>query len=81
MAGVTSLPDIYEALRPSQIIQSEDKVSQLTQMFENDYINSFTLALEVVKLFNLSSGVTIEDDLADKILNIIDVGKQLGETF
>ena len=44
-------------------------------MFENDCINSFTLALEVVKLFNLSSGVTIEDDLADKILNIIDVGK------
>ena len=81
MAGVTSSADIYKALRPSQIIKSEDKVSRLVQILESDYINPFSVTLEAIKLFNLSSGVAVEDDLADKILNIIDIGKSLAETF
>ena len=48
---------------------------------ENDYVNLFTVTLEATKLFNLSSGVAVEDDLADQILNIIDIGKSLTETF
>ena len=81
MAYVTSSADIYKALRPSQIIKSEDKVSRLVQILENDYINPFSVTLEATKLFNLSSGVAVEDDLADQILNIIDIGKSLAETF
>ena len=48
---------------------------------ENDYINPFSVTLEATKLFNLSSGVAVEDHLADQILNIIDIGKSLAETF
>ena len=77
MADVTSSADIFKALRPPQIIKSEDKVSRLVQILENAYINPFSLTHEATKLFNLSSGVTVEDELADKILNIIDVGKSL----
>ena len=43
MADVTSSADIYKALRPSQIIKSEDKASRLVQISENNYINSFSL--------------------------------------
>ena len=76
MAGVTSSADIYKALRTSQIIKSEDKVSRLVHILENDYINPFSVNLEATKLFNLSSAVAVEDDLADKILNIIDIGNR-----
>ena len=79
MAGVTSSVDIYKALRPSQIIKSEDKISRLVQILENDYINICSVTLEATKLFSLSFDVAVEDDLADKIVNIIDVGKLLAE--
>ena len=81
MAGVTNLADIYKALGPSQIIKSEDTVSRLVKILVNDYINPFSDTLEATELFNLSSGFAVEDGLADKILNIIDVGKLLPETF
>ena len=81
MAGFSSSGDFYKALRPSQIIKSEDKVSQLVQILENGYINPFSLTLEATKLFSLSSAVAVEEELADKILNITDVGKSLAETF
>ena len=79
MAGVTSSADIYKALRA--IIKSEDYVSRLVQILENDHINPFSVTLEATKLFSLSSSVAFEDDLADQILNIIDIGKSLAETF
>ena len=75
MAGVTSLADIFKALRPSKIIKSENKVSRLVPILENNYINTFNVTLEATKLFHLSSGVAVKDGLADKILNIIDVSK------
>ena len=46
MAGVTGSADIYKALQTSQIIKSEDKVSWLVQILENDYINPFTATHE-----------------------------------
>ena len=80
MTGVTSSVDIYKALRSSQIITSEGKVSQPVQILENDYINPFSITLKATKLFNLSSGAAVEDHLAEKILRIIDAGRSLAET-
>ena len=80
MAGVTSSVDIYKALRSSQIITSEGKVSQPVQILENDYIDPFSITLKATKLFNLSSGAAVEDHLAEKILRIIDAGRSLAET-
>ena len=45
------------------------------QILENDCTNLFSVTREATKLFNLSSGVAVEDDLGDKILNITDGGK------
>ena len=81
MAGVTSSVDIYKELRPSQIIKSEDKVSQPVQILGNYYINPFSITFKTTKLFNLSSGAAVEDHLAEKILKITDVGRSLVETF
>ena len=81
MAVVWSSSDVYKALRSSQIINSEDKVSWLVQILDNDYVNPVSVTLEETKLFSLGSGVAVEDDLADKTLNIIDVGESLSKTF
>ena len=70
MAIVTSSVDIYKALCPSQVIKSEDKVSQPVQILGNYYINTFSITLKTTKLFNLSSGAAVEDHLAEKILKI-----------
>ena len=81
MAVVWSSSDVYKALRSSQIINSEDKVSWLVQILGNDYVNPVSVTLEETKLFSLGSGVAVEDDLTDKTLNIIDVGESLSKTF
>ena len=81
MAVVWSSSDVYKALRSSQIINSEDKVSWLVQILDNDYVNPVSVTLEETKLFSLGSGVAVEDDLTDKTLNIIDVGESLSKTF
>ena len=81
MAVVWSSSDVYKALRSSQIINSEDKVSWLVQILDNDYVNPVSVTLEETKLFSLGSGVAVEDDLADKTLNIIEVGESLSKTF
>ena len=81
MPVVWSSSDVYKALRSSQIINSEDKVSWLVQILDNDYVNPVSVTLEETKLFSLGSGVAVEDDLADKTLNIIDVGESLSKTF
>ena len=81
MAVVWSSSDVYKALRSSQIINSEDKVSWLVQILDNDYVNPVSVTLEETKLFSLGSGVAVEDDLADKTLNITDVGESLSKTF
>ena len=81
MAVVWSSSDVYKALRSSQIINSEEKVSWLVQILDNDYVNPVSVTLEETKLFSLGSGVAVEDDLADKTLNIIDVGESLSKTF
>ena len=81
MAGVTTSVGIHTALRPSQIIKSEGKVSQSVQILENYYIKPFSLILKVTNIFNLRSGATVQDHLAEKSARIVDVSRSLAETF
>ena len=45
------------------------------RILESDCINLFSITRKATKLFNLSSGVAVEDDLGDKTRNITDGGK------
>ena len=52
-------------------------------MLRNEYINPFGLLDECDndRLLNLSSGVPVNDDLANGILSIISVGEKLAGDF
>ena len=68
-------------MRPKQINISEEKVSQVTKIFEREYENSFGIHVDTEKLVNISSGETLDDDVTESILNMIDVGKSIMEDF
>ena len=72
---------LCKSMRPKQINISEEKVSQVTKIFEQEYENPFGIHDDTEKLVNISSGEALDDDITESILNMIDVGKSLMEDF
>ena len=68
-------------MRPKQINISEVKVLQVTKIFEQEYKNPFGIHVDKEKLVNISSGAALDDDIAESILNMVDVGKSRMEDF
>ena len=68
-------------MRPKQINISEEKVSQVTKIFEQEYENLFAIHVDTEKLVNISSGETLDDYITESILNMVDVGKSIMEDF
>ena len=68
-------------MRPKQINISEVKVLQVTKIFEQEYKNPFGIHVDKEKLVNISSGAALDDDIAESILNMVDVGKSRIEDF
>ena len=67
MAGSTTKNVVYKSQRPSQILGSEKTVTCMIEVLLEEYSNSFSVTLDE-NLCNLSSGVPVEDELANKIL-------------
>ena len=67
MAGATTTNVVYKSLRPSQILGSEKKVTYMTEVLSEEHLNPFSVSLDE-NLYNLSSGVPVEDELANEIL-------------
>ena len=68
-------------MRPKQINISEEKVSQVIKIFEEEYENPFGIHADKEKLVNISSGQALDDDITESILNMVDVGKSRMEDF
>ena len=66
---------------PKQINISEEKASQVTKIFEEEYENPFGIHVDKEKLVNFSSGQALDDDITESILNMVDVGKSRMEDF
>ena len=81
MTGLESRSTVYKELRPQQILKSEENVQMIRNVIE--YLNPFGLMdeCEKRKLFLLSSGVPLQDEIADEILNTFFKGKSLYELF
>ena len=54
---------------------------QVTEVIEQEYENSFGIHVNKDKLVNISFGVTLDDDIAENILNVVDVGKSRMKVF
>ena len=52
---------VYSSLRPSRILQSEKAVANVMKVLSEEYINPFHPTLDQSKLFNLSSGIPLEN--------------------
>ena len=69
MAGLSDSDTIYKSLRPRQILNSEVKVQNVTNVIENDYINPFGLDIDPDSLVNISSDVSLPNEIAEEVLN------------
>ena len=58
----------YKPLRISETEKSEQNVSKIIDVLENEYINPFSLNLDIGQLYNLSSGVPKESGLEELLL-------------
>ena len=60
---------------------SEEKVSQVTEVIEQEYRNPFGMHIDKEILLNIISGRALDDDIAESILKMADVGKSAMEDF
>ena len=79
--GLNTSTEMYKPCRPLQIQFSESIVSNIIKTLTEEYINPFEVNIDVTKLFNLSSGVPVSDDLADEILQVEAIGKRQADEF
>ena len=75
LTGLDESTTLYKSMRPKQINISEEKVSQVTEIIEEEYENPFGIHVDKEKSVKTISGVALDDDIAESILNMVDVGK------
>ena len=79
MTGLSEAGLVHKPLRPIQTIRA--KGPKCFGSFGKEYINPFSPNIEKSKLIHLSSGVQVEDKVADDILNAFKTGQMLYGTF
>jgi hypothetical protein len=57
LTGMQRNDEIYKPLGKSEIEKEEKKICNLINVLQDEYLNPFSLSLELDVLFNLSSGV------------------------
>ena len=58
----------YKSNRPSRILSSERHVQRLLYVLSEEYVNPLDSSLDTDSLYNLSSGVAIDTEPADRNL-------------
>ena len=66
-AGAATKNVVYKSLRPSQILGSERMVTCVIEVLSEEYLYPFSVSPDQ-NLYNLSSGVPVEDELTNEIL-------------
>ena len=66
-AGATTKNVVYKSLRPSPILGSERMVTCVIEVLSEEYLYPFSVSPDQ-NLYNLSSDVPVEDELANEIL-------------
>ena len=72
---------VKKCLRPSEISKSEKRVLKLKSVLTDTFLNPFEDELDPEKLFNITSGCSTSDEVADCLLGINERGKLLYEEF
>ena len=69
-AQVDKSEEMYKAFHPHQIRKSENWTATLAQVISQDVLNPFDCNLDSTKLYNLSSGVPVDETSCLGILSI-----------
>ena len=70
-----------KCLRNSAIIKSENNVKGIVNVLKNDFIDPFSGDLDQDKLYNLASGNSVTDDVAESLLTVQERGTLLRNDF
>ena len=81
LADVKNSDEEYKANRPSSILASERRVDRIIEVLSCEYVNPFDPVLENECLYNLSSGVAVDSELADQILSIEESSEEFYKDF
>ena len=73
--------EMYNAFRPHQIRKSENWTATLAQVISQDFLNPFDCSLDSTKLYNLSSGVPLDETSCLGILSIKGDGEKRYHDF
>ena len=71
----------YKVNRPSSILASERRVDRVIEVLSCEYVNLLDPVLENECLYNLSSGVAVDSELAGQILSIKESGEEFYKDF
>ena len=71
----------YKCTRPSEIIKSERRVAKIKEVLANEFLNPFDPTLDQKYLFNIGSGIPVDQGSADGILATKEWGEDLYNTF
>ena len=74
LSDIATDAGLYKPLKPSQVLQTNERVNRIVKVLNEDYINPFGLDIEKDSLINVSSGVPQPDAIANDILSIKNVG-------
>ena len=81
MAGIKRSTEDYKCTRPSEIIKSERRVAKVKEVLANEFLNPFDPTLDQKYLFNIGSGIPVDQGSADGILATKEWGEDLYNTF
>ena len=81
LTGIEGAQDSYKQVRPYHIVKSEKISNVLVSEISDDFTSPFRKSLSPDRLFNLSSGIPIDDEHAEGMLKIPEIGEQCCSDF
>ena len=81
LVDVNTSEEGYKSNRPSSIIKTENYVQKVINVLTDEYIYPFSKSLDKESLYNLSSGLPVESEIATGILRIKEPGEEQYHTF
>ena len=68
MTGIKRSTKVYKCTCPSEIIKSERTVAKVKEVLVSDFLNPFDPTLDQEYLFDIGSGIPVDQGLAEGIL-------------
>ena len=79
--GLGDKDSTRKCLRETEIIKSENRVSKITSILRDTFVNPFSSDLEKDKLYNIASGCPTREDIYSCLCSVEERGRELYSEF